>query len=599
MIPLLPEDLLILCFAFLGPTEFGRLSCCSSDSFRAVNKSYAGVVAWRNSVFSRQNVTGSLTKAYRLTVQNIQTTDSRHTAQLWKLLLKKIVRREVDIDVISLSGKVFSVTINLRDDKYTVKQRVRARQKAVDGFDLEDFELVYLRTGQRLGVVGDLVEFSPFSLNSVYQYANIFSSNLFPSIGNFAASRLQKSRRWASALDELIDGGLFQQILLDEISTAVPRRAIGKAQVEGPTEMQMKLLGAHTNCQNVIESIDDLDKSNFADVTGRGGVDNHTNESRANIATKTLSLIKRGAIETLLNHLNGRYRSVEKEGVNRKRSVSHDGVAKSLIKLIHLGDKHLQRECGMESWKFGPRQQLYKWHPLVHVFFSPSSSLSLNLRLQAFAGVSYELLKGICRTRTIRNSFIRGAFSDGSFANMTRIFLGIGLPQLLASATSIALRRNIEWKPLGRVNMISHSIWSIDYRVFMSYGDGAVFILLFQLLWKMMRSCAGLVAVAGVQEILVTVLRTLHASRTGLPGEFYGKLCFLSIPLFTMAKKKLKCDRFFRRHQRVLKHILDFALSSSVYRGLKLCFPRSALSDIPAMIYSLPMLTLLGFANVY
>ena len=61
----------------------------------------------------------------------------------------------------SMSGKRLRVTIKLSDDKYTMKQRVRDAQILSDGFSLEDFDLVYCRTGQKLGVYGDVKEFSP------------------------------------------------------------------------------------------------------------------------------------------------------------------------------------------------------------------------------------------------------------------------------------------------------------------------------------------------------------------------------------------------------------------------------------------------------
>ena len=63
-------------------------------------------------------------KAYDLTVDTLSTFngDGRHPATIYKLLCKRQLRGEVEIVIISLSGKKLRVTIKLNEDKFTMKQ---------------------------------------------------------------------------------------------------------------------------------------------------------------------------------------------------------------------------------------------------------------------------------------------------------------------------------------------------------------------------------------------------------------------------------------------------------------------------------------------
>ena len=207
----LPDELYSLIFSFCSIKVLGKCCQCSKHTQKLLVESQAAIHLWRQ--FVSQNVNA---KAYDLTVHKLNGFygDGRHPATLYRLLCKRQLRGEVEIVVLSMSGKRLRVTIKLSDDKYTMKQRVRDAQMISDGFSLEDFDLVYCRTGQKLGVYGDIKEFSPHSMSNIFHYATTFTMGVIPSLAEFSASRVAKASQWTKTLEELVDGGLFQQVLL-------------------------------------------------------------------------------------------------------------------------------------------------------------------------------------------------------------------------------------------------------------------------------------------------------------------------------------------------------------------------------------------------
>ena len=207
----LPDELYSLIFSFCSIKVLGMCCQCSKHTRKLLVESQAAIHLWRQFVSLNANA-----KAYDLTVHKLSGFygDGRHPAMLYRLLCKRQLRGEVEIVVMSMSGKRLRVTIKLSDDKYTMKQRVRDAQILSDGFSLEDFDLVYCRTGQKLGVYGDVKEFSPHSMSNIFHYATTFTMGVIPSLAEFSASRVAKASQWTKTLEELVDGGVFQQVLL-------------------------------------------------------------------------------------------------------------------------------------------------------------------------------------------------------------------------------------------------------------------------------------------------------------------------------------------------------------------------------------------------
>ena len=179
---------------------------CSKHTRKLLVESQAAIHLWRQFVSLNANA-----KAYDLTVHKLSGFygDGRHPAMLYRLLCKRQLRGEVEIVVMSMSGKRLRVTIKLSDDKYTMKQRVRDAQILSDGFSLEDFDLVYCRTGQKLGVYGDVKEFSPTLCPTSFTMQLLLQWGSFHLWLNFRRRVLQRLRSGPKRLKSL--RGLFQQ----------------------------------------------------------------------------------------------------------------------------------------------------------------------------------------------------------------------------------------------------------------------------------------------------------------------------------------------------------------------------------------------------
>ena len=235
----LPDELYALVFSFCSIKILGRCGQCSKDFLALLNESQAAIPIWRQFISNNENK-----KAYDLTVDTLSAFngDGRHPATLYKLLCKRQLRGEVEIVILSMSGKKLSVTIKLNDDKYTMKQRVRKVQELSDGFSLEDFDLVYSRTGQRLGVYGDVKEFSPHSMSNIFRYTANFTMAVIPSLAEFSAARVNKAAQWTKTLEELVDGGIFQQVLFGGSFNKELLKSLTEIAMKLPQEEKKKLI---------------------------------------------------------------------------------------------------------------------------------------------------------------------------------------------------------------------------------------------------------------------------------------------------------------------------------------------------------------------
>ena len=693
----LPDELYALVFSFCSIKILGRCGQCSKDFLALLNESQAAIPIWRQFISNNENK-----KAYDLTVDTLSAFngDGRHPATLYKLLCKRQLRGEVEIVILSMSGKKLSVTIKLNDDKYTMKQRVRKVQELSDGFSLEDFDLVYSRTGQRLGVYGDVKEFSPHSMSNIFRYTANFTMAVIPSLAEFSAARVNKAAQWTNTLEELVDGGIFQQVLFggsfnkellksliengknnnkkknkkmvvkritdtwnnnnnNSNNNAIVNTNNNENQTSNITTYEddfvhvkdvdvdlkaeigiIKSTGAFNhpkynktiytgltslvqNMENVANNIRQFSNSNHAREMYR----NH--EVVLKYKVKAYNLLRKGAIGNSFALINSR--------VNIKDScigITKDETANALITFIQACDYFLWEECGYNSWKFGPCTELLTYHPFIHIVTSPSPEVTIGTRFKALKCFIKTIVNNIFRKRFMWTSFLSGAFSRGAIATITRTFFGLSMPIALSNLLTLLVsivnpykpsirklagvasrnrgisesirmttKRSMNrmfkfvWKPLGNTNLINYSLRTINFQSVLRYGDGAILLLLIQMVWKMMISSLPLVFAASCEELVASTCRLIWHKEASF--KYYNLWYMLLLTRISLPDNVLNTLRFKRRNKIVLTHYLDFMLSSICYRILNQFIPTHVLSMAPLYVYILPVLGLLGIANVY
>ena len=92
-----------------------------------------------------------------------------------------------------------------------MKQRVRDAQILSDGFSWKYLDLI-IAVLARNWAQGDVKEFSPHSMSNIFHYAPIFIMGVIPIFIEFSASRVLQRLRRTKTLEELVDGGIFQQV---------------------------------------------------------------------------------------------------------------------------------------------------------------------------------------------------------------------------------------------------------------------------------------------------------------------------------------------------------------------------------------------------
>ena len=658
----LPDELYALVFSFCSIKILGRCGQCSKDFLALLNESQAAIPIWRQFISNNENK-----KAYDLTVDTLSAFngDGRHPATLYKLLCKRQLRGEVEIVILSMSGKKLSVTIKLNDDKYTMKQRVRKVQELSDGFSLEDFDLVYSRTGQRLGVYGDVKEFSPHSMSNIFRYTANFTMAVIPSLAEFSAARVNKAAQWTKTLEELVDGGIFQQVLFGGSFN----KELLKSLIENGKNNENQTSNITTDDDDFVHVKDvDVDlkaeigiikptgafnhpKYNKTIYTGLTSLvqnmekvannirqfsnSNHVREMYRNhevvlkYKVKAYNLIRKGAIGNSFALINSR--------VNIKDSyigITKDETANALITFIQACDYFLWEECGYNSWKFGPCTELLTYHPFIHIVTSPSPEVTIGTRFKALKCFIKTIVNNIFRKRFMWTSFLSGAFSRGAIATITRTFFGLSMPIALSNLLTLLVsivnpykpsirklagvasrnrgisesirmttKRSMNrmfkfvWKPLGNTNLINYSLRTINFQSVLRYGDGAILLLLIQMVWKMMISSLPLVFAASCEELVASTCRLIWHKEASF--KYYNLWYMLLLTRISLPDNVLNTLRFKRRNKIVLTHYLDFMLSSICYRILNQFIPTHVLSMAPLYVYILPVLGLLGIANVY
>ncbi len=651
---LLPDELYGLIFSFCPIKVLGRCCQCSTHFSILLNQSQAAIPLWRHFVSNSES-----RKANDLTVDTLSTFvgDGRHPATIYKLLCKRQLRGEIEIVILSMSGKQLRVTIKLNDDKYTMKQRVRKVQELADGFSLEDFDLVYSRTGQRLGVYGDVKEFSPRSMFNIFRYTATVTTAIIPSLAEFSTSRVAKAAQWTNTLEELVDGGIFQQVLFGETfnnkllkSLMEMNENTKKRKTNQPTTTTTNNNNNNNNLVNEIGGGEknEIKTANLANVTNNNNVlsgltmqlqsmekvarnlrqsinDHRNNEMKLKYKVESYDLIRKGVIGNSIALINSRANIKHCDN-----GITKDEIAIALVEFIQACDSFLFKECGCNAWKFGPHMDLFTYHPLIHIIHSPRAEISLHTRFKALNAFVKTIINNIFRKRFIWTSFLSGAFSFGSIASITRVFFGYSMPTVLSSLFTLVVTMlnpyklsiqqqkvanmqytkhpatvsksvnnalKFAWKPLGNVNLIGFSLRTINFKSVLRYGDGAILLLLIQILWKMMLSCLPLVMTASCEELVASTCRLIWYKETSF--KYYNLWCIFFLSRISLPDKVFNTLRFKRKYKTVLTHYLDFMLSSICYRVLNQFIPTQVLSMAPLYIYILPVFGLLGIANVY
>ncbi len=623
----LPDDLYSLIFSFCSIKVLGNCCQCSKHTRKLLVESQAAIHLWRHFVSLNANA-----KAYDLTVHKLSGFygDGRHPAMLYRLLCKRQLRGEVEIVVMSMSGKRLRVTIKLSDDKYTMKQRVRDAQILSDGFSLEDFDLVYCRTGQKLGVYGDVKEFSPHSMSNIFHYATTFTMGVIPSLAEFSASRVAKASQWTKTLEELIDGGVFQQVLLGSYrehqigDTNIADRYLDDLLLpHAEVNRSESLEGSHNDCKNILSGLTQQIQYMGIIVRNLRQTLNENRGSSPALKSKlaSYSLIRQGIVENSIEFINSRVRSQ-----NENIRVSKDETASMLVDFVESSNFFLENECGFTSWKFGPKMKLVTHHPFVHVFTSHCSEVTFRTRFKAMKAFCKAMFYNICRRRFIYTAILNGAVSSGAIATITRTILGISMPKLLSNALNLLLalfvpykrpikrvaehvgkpgldsfyspsKLKFRWSPLGKTNFIHYSLRTINFKSILRYGDGAILFLLMQVMWKIFQSSLPLVLAAGFEEAIASTCRLIWYDEKAFAyrNAWYAIVfAFVTLPNNPVNALKTKS-----RYKSILVHYLDFLLSSMCYKILNRFIPPQVLSVAPLYIYVLPVFGLLGMANVY
>ena len=117
------------------------------------------------------------------------------------------------------------------------------------------------------------------------------------------------------------------------------------------------------------------------------------------------------------------------------------------------------------------------------------------------------------------------------------------------------------------------------------------------MVWKMMISSLPLVFAASCEELVASTCRLIWHKEASF--KYYNLWYMLLLTRISLPDNVLNTLRFKRRNKIVLTHYLDFMLSSICYRILNQFIPTHVLSMAPLYVYILPVLGLLGIANVY